>query len=382
MKNKKIFLRTFILFCLFCSCHKDENVATINLGEAEIAEDTSLVSHVEIIPLENKEDIYVPDVNILYASSDKYVFSDSKNVIYIYDKKGNYISCSANNIGKGPDEYSIVTAFSYNPYSKLIEVVTPRHLLFYNDRFKLERKIELPTKASSNGKIFIFYGHIYDLTDHTHILIPTAISEGNTNVFFYDSLTGKITEKCDFSEALVANINMQTQCFTKTSNATISFAPPFVCKYLYSYDKKKNTFSKTYQIKIGKDGISEADIKQFGDDEDKTQSYLLNCKKDIPVCQLETAKYIISVVKNGNNLRNWHTSFYNKEKKMASKIPLFVNKSMSFPIIKSSDGKCLYCSIDGEALSPLLKHLETKGVSVSFTNIKKADWYILRYSLK
>lgn len=366
-----------------CKKHEDVQCPAIHLEQAKDGSVKELFSKVEVVALENKDDFFLSGVNTLFVTKDYYVVSDSRNIIYVYNKAGKLLSDSRNKIGKGPNEYSIVTAFSVNPFTKMIEVATPQHLLFYDSHFNLVKKLEIPTKPSNNnGENFLFYGHIYDFSDHLHALIPTSVSKNHNSVFIFDSSTSKITKQIDLSEDYIAGINMQEHCFFDNGAATIGFVPPFFTGHFYAFDKKTQTLSKSYTLDFGANGLKQADVEHYGNNQEKLQSFLMSTDKEIPVNVLETENYLISIVKKGNDLHNWYSCFYNKSSHDIWKIASYTGKKKNFPIIKFTDRNHLYCAVDKATLASLLDSMKEQGVNLECNSPLQDDMFILEYTLK
>lgn len=381
---KKIsFLLLFvgILLMSLNSCKKQEDAQHIEIhfDQAREASMKNLFSKIEVVALEN----FLSEPNTLFVTEDYYVVSDSRNIIYVYNKAGKLLSDSRNKIGKGPNEYSIVTAFSVNPFTKLIEVVTPQHLLFYDIHFNLVKKQEIPTKPSNNnGENFLFYGHIYDFSDHLHALIPTSVSKDHNSVFIFDSSSSKITKQIDLSEDYIAGINMQEHCFFDNGSANIGFVPPFFTGNFYSFDKKEQTISKSYTLDLGTNGLKKSDIEHNDGNQEKLQGFLMSTDREVPVNVLETENYIISIVKKGNDLHNWYSCFYNKSSHDIWKINSYTNKKKNFPIIKYVDKNHLYCAVDKVTLSSLLDSMKEQGVNIECNAPLQDDMFIMEYTLK
>lgn len=183
MKQKNIFLYlgALSLFLLLgvssCQKQEDNTLEVIKLEATTDLPEKQLFSKVEAVALECNDGEYLSDIDKLIPVGDYMAVSDRNNVIYVFTKDGKMISNSKNKIGHGPNEYSIVTAFAFNPYSKSVEILTPRDMLVYDVHFNLKNKVNLPTKMDPKGKDLLFFGGIYDLSEKKHVLIPSAVSK-------------------------------------------------------------------------------------------------------------------------------------------------------------------------------------------------------------
>ena len=385
MKNQSYFYGLLVIVSLLLSsCQEQRNtsIPIIDLAQAKQSSIENVFTNVEIIPLQNKVDKYLPDVNVMYVTDDGFIVCDSRNIVYSFTKDGKYISDSENKFGNGPGEYSIVTAFSYNPYSKLVEIATPRKLLFYDKSFSLKKEMELPTKMSNNGKDLRFFGHIYDLAENRHVLLPDQVSNDKHTMMLFDSSSSKVLKTLDFDEDILADINMQTHCFFNYDEGQVSFLPPFLSTAIYSFDKDNFELSKRFEVKFGNQGLSQADFRKFGKDKEKLKAYLMSCDKEIPVTEMELKNHIVFVIKKENDLRKWFTLIYNKSSKQILKINNFSDKTLAFPIVKYVDKHHLYGVVEKKMLPDILKLYREKGVHVISNDIADADYYVLKYSLE
>lgn len=374
-------LITIFLFLVSCQKQEEGNCPVVDFGQAEETTVKDVVSSVEVIPLQNQADKFLPDVNVMYVTDAGYVVSDSRNIIYVFSKDGKYMSDSKGRIGNGPNEYSIVSCFSYNPYSKDIEIVTPKHFLSYDMHFKLTKKIEAPTKMSKNGKGLRFFGHIYDLSANQHVLIPDQVSSDKFSILLFDSSSSEILKTTSFAEDVISEINMQDHCFFDNENS-VEFFPPLMTNYLYSFDKKNFKIKKKLEVKAGKNGLTQADIKQFGNDEAKLRKYLLTCDKEIPVNGMATKTHVFFLVKKGNDLRNWFTLVYDKSSHQIKKIHNFVDGNVCFPVLKNVANGYLYGVVERNLLPGILKMYKEQGINVIGNYQVEADCYVLKLTIK
>lgn len=373
---------TIGLFLSSCKTQEDKMCSVVNLTEAAETTMDKFFSKVEIVTLENKEDKFVSDVDCIFPSADFYVIKSRKNVISVYSTDGKYVSDSKNKIGNGPNEYSIVTAMTFNKYTNNIEIVTPRHLLSYDINFNLKEKVELPTKTASKDSKSVMFSRICDLTENLHLLMPTSISQDAYTCLLFDSSTSKIIKKFDFKDDIIASVNMQEQCLFDTEDKKIAFVPPFMLNYAYSFDREDLDFSKEYHFQFGKDVLTKDDLENLGQDEMKKKVFLLNCDKEIPISCFETSNHIVILVKKGRKLSDMFTLVYDKTSRDVSKIKLYKDNDMLFPVIRCADAACLFGTTGEKMLPMILENLKKQGVRVDFKNQSKGDTYILKYYLK
>ena len=384
MLNKLILTLSLLLILGVSSCQKNED-NTLEVIKLEATTDLSekqLFTKVEAVALVCNDGEYLSDIDKLIPIGDYMVACDRNNVIYVFTKDGKMISNSKNKIGHGANEYSIVTAFTFNPYSKSVEVLTPRDMLIYDIHFKLKNKVKLPTNMDSKGKDIIFFGSIFDLSENQHVLIPSSVSKNNTQAILFDSSDANIVKSSNFEEDAFKDVNMQNQSFFRDGDEALAFVPPFKTDYVYSFDKDNFSFVKKYQFERGAEALKKEDYKQFENDERKLLSFCLNTDKEIPVSCFDTSGNVVVVMKKGRKLSDWFTLFYDKSSKQVARVNQFTDKKMSFPLVKYADVNCLYASVDDKALDGILDHLNKQGVKVEVNKQEKGSSYVLKYYLK
>lgn len=75
---------------------------------------------------------------------------------YTFLKEGKYLSCSEDRIGNGPEEFQIVMGYAINPYTGLLDVLTPGRLMSYDERFNFAEAHSIPGRpgAEKDGGFF------------------------------------------------------------------------------------------------------------------------------------------------------------------------------------------------------------------------------------
>ena len=385
MKKSYIINTVVVFICMFLSsCQKqdDKMCTTIDLGTSLEVPMNQLFSKVEVLTLENKGDKFVSGIDYIFPSKDYYVISNRQNVVSVFSKDGMLVSDSRNKIGNGPNEYSVVTAVTYNPYSGNIEIATPRHLLFYDVHFNLVNKVVLPTDFGKDGKGFLFFNKICDLSENKHILIPYGDSDKQDEVMLFDSSSSKIVKTKSFTEDVITKVSMQYQSLFNIGKQEQTFIPPFVTNCIYSFDKSEFAFSKKFQLLPGKNGLTLEDMKSIGDDEKKQKSFFKNCNKEVPLNCMETSGYVAIHMNKGLKLSEHYLLIYNKSSQKLFKIRYMQNRKMVFPILKYADADCLYANADAATLPNILSYLKDNGVEVDMKSQGKGDTYILKCYLK
>ncbi len=300
----------------------------------------------------------------------------------MYSADGKYISDSSNKIGKGAGEYSIVTATSYNRHNKTIEVATPNQLLFYDFNFNLVQFSELPTQLPHKGTDGMMFGFIHDLSTHEHILIPESIFDDNRQMVLFDSESGDVTNKIKYSNDILSDITMQTNCLYDSPSGDILFFPPGITNYVFSFNNETRKLSKHIYVDYGYDGITENDLRGHGSDNEKLKHYVMNTDKTIPLKAMLSGNNLIFITKNGNSIKKFHTFIYNSETRKTVTVDSYQDGKPVFPLVDYVDNDGLYCVVDSENLPTILSPITKTKVRMSDTPVLEGSLVVVKYVLK
>lgn len=370
-----------ILVAISCNKNNGKDIIIVSLENATPVLTDSITENLEIIPLEIKNGHFPYGVNNIFIPKDNIIVSDNKNIIFVYNSDGKYISDSANKIGKGEGEYSIVTAISYNRHSGYIEVATPINLLFYDLHFNLVKKTKLPTKFPKSGTDGLFFGFLFDISDHEHILIPESVVDNNRKAVLFDSDTEKIIDDFAYGDDIFADMTMQNHCFYDGNDGNILFFPPGITNYVYNFDSQQKKFTEKYFIDFGKNGVSKSDL-DFGSDKEKQKSFVMSTNKAVPLRTMKCKDYILVVTKDGNSLKNFHTFVWNLESESIFRIDSYENETPAFPLIDYADNSGLYCIMDSESLSKIESAVNQTKIKRFKQEIPEGSLILLKYQLK
>lgn len=359
-----------------------DSVITIMANDAINTSVDSILEELEITPLELTENHYPHGIKSVTATDSIFIVTDNKNIVHLYDKYGNYLSDSANKIGKGAGEYSIVTAMSYNAYNNCIEIVTPMNLLFYDKDFNLVKSCTLPTKKSKDGLDGMFFGFIHDISEHEHLLIPEGALDNNRRIIRYDSDKKKIISTLTYNEDVIADMTMQTHCFQNMSEDELMFFPPGVSNYIHSYNLKTNKIDKKYFVDFGANGLVKSDLSKMLTDKDRLKMEILNTEKVVPLNTMLCGDRLIIVYKDGRTLRNFHTLIWNLKIGTGYVIDSYSNEKSKFPVVYYSDSTNLYGIVDRENLSQITQGIDSDKIKTPEDSIPDGSIVILRYALK
>ena len=384
LKMKRICAALVLFLLIIVSCSHEERVgAEISFDEAEVSNVQHFFSHAKIMSLKENGGPFLSDVSALEVYDDYMLVCDKRYILYLFSRDGNCISNSEDKIGHGEDEYSIITAYTFNQYSKCIEIVTPKDLLFFDINFKLKKRVPVPTVFSNTGEDFVFYGKICDLSSNLHLLIPTGISKDCNRICVFDSNKKEIVKTLSYDDDVISNITMQTNCLFTLQNEKLSFCPPCITNYLYTFDKKSLTLEKNYYIDFGKNGLTASDVNQFGDNDNRRSEYLLTCEKAMPIKTFYVGSHVVFLVKVNNDIKKWYTLIYDTTTQKLSSIQNYDKKEIKFPGLLSACGNSLFSAVEIRQLKSLLSPF---GDNVDWTYFDDSnddnDYVIVEYTFK
>lgn len=361
----------------------DDRLETISLDNAERLSPDSIVESLEVIPLAFSERSYPVGVASLYASDNDIVVFDLHNSIFVYDKTGTPRSDSSDKIGHGAGEFSVVTAFSYNPCSDNLQVITPVELLTYDMDFNLVDRCKVPTKSpDKNGRGALFFGYVHDLSKNRHLFIPETIFDDNHQMMLFDSESGKIISSIDYADEIIANTNMQFDFCFETNSGKLLFYPPGVSRNIFSLDIENGELTKEFRISLGKNELSSSDLDRFNGDGNNISNYIMTCSKNVTSRVLGHGDKIAVIYKDGASVRNLHTLLYDTSSKKTLLVDSFVDGKMEFPLLQYCNKNGFFAIVESERLPSILSSLSTAKVKQTTDSIPDGSLILLNYKLK
>lgn len=361
---------------------KQDDVVSVIANNAIKVPVDSILETLKVIPLEFNSDHYPQGVKSTILKDSITLIFDNKNIVYLYDSNGKYISDSSNKVGRGAGEYSIVTAMTYNKHNNCIEIATPANLLSYDHDFNLVKMRNLPTKKSEEGLDGTFFGYIYDISDHEHLLIPEGILDDNRKIIQYDSDSDKVINTVEYDKAVIADVTMQTDCFHMISDNELTFFPPGITDHIYSYNLQTGSFDKLYYIDFAPQDIDKSDLAKYSSDKEGLKQEILNSDKAVALRTMLCGNRLIIVYKDGKTLRDFHTLVWDLESNKGYTIDSYIDGNLSFPMVDYSDNGYLYSIVDKENLSQLTSGINPAKIEMPVNSIPDGSLVLLRYKLK
>lgn len=188
-KTTKYFVRifTFLIIIISYSCdNSQKNGYLIDLKKSEPISIKDQFLNISLIPLETSDEGLIGQLLKVIQFDDKYFILDGKQKsILTFDKSGEFLF-KIDNKGKGPGEYTDISDFEINPYSKNIEILSPWGAIYVysiNGKFLDSYKIPKPIKVV----------HFFKFISEHSILLYCMTEENR--IFVYNRKSGEIVEK-------------------------------------------------------------------------------------------------------------------------------------------------------------------------------------------
>lgn len=375
-----------ILFSLFSSCSNDKEFSCpiLDVSSPQEVTPAEVFSSVEVIPLTLPEGAYMSDIRTLFSIGDKYLVKDRRDKVYLFSANGQYISHSEKARGHGHGEHTNLLDFTYNPYSKYIEITTPNSLFFYDTLFNYVKSVPLPSKWPDGRESGCFYGMIYDLSPSLHLLKPLPTSKEPRQICVFDSEKGKIIKTIPFIKYCIIRTSMQSKCFYMRKDGTMLFFPPCISECLFTFDT--NTFSITPYLSLdfGEQGYdAEVLREQSGKDVEMAMDFLQEYKKAMPMTHLPVGDNLIIAVRFGKYIYDYQTLIVNILSGKRSFIKNYLpGKKKVFPLLFDACEDGVLAPVEADELESLLEQFDEKDVIMSSRPIDPDGYVILKYRLK
>lgn len=371
-----LFISLFVISCDNNKTIKDDNSKKISLTDSKKSNLKDVISKIEVIELPRIADAYFAGYDRFLVKDDLFIIKDRKGTLFVFGKDGNFISNSANKIGKGEEEYYTLLAYTYNNFTKEIEVVTPTGIKKYDKMFNFKGKIDFSSKDLKT----LMFDHIYDISDHEHILISILEinKKGENNIYIYDSKRQEIVKKYPYP-AECPYITMQEQCVTDGN----FFALPSMNYSFYQINKTDYSIEKILNLDFGNNMLKESDYANRGN-RMAIQSYLAHdCKKYLPLRTFRDKNKLVSIVKAGPKRSDFRTYIVNLDTSESTYLS-YDDGNIKTPLFEAfSDGVLYACVAEDEIMDTIDESLlDAKSKSVVEKHTDESNYYIVKYHLK
>lgn len=340
-------------------------------------------SDVELTELKYDGKDYPKAIGRMFIDSNLIFIGDSKDNIYIYSQDGSPISSSLSVRGEGPGEHPTVMGFSWNPYSKLIEIITPKDLMFYDEHFNLVKSCDLKTIPGKGKKKGLMYQAVFDISPDLHIMSPSGTSDRPYRFIIYNSRDENFVGEISYEDDAWSFMNMQTNNFFRMSNGQIFCHPSGLLPYSYEFDPETLTLNKTIELETSGDEITHAEIKRISGPDAVISDYLLKSDKSIPINTIITPDKLLVTFKKGNSIRGFSTVIFNRANGEATRYKLYDAEGRTFPLIMYATDDYAYSIVEKtfieENPSLLLNSKERMSDLLSFDD---ESWVVMKYKFK
>ena len=371
-----LFISLFVISCGNNKTIKVDNSKEISLADAKEGDLKDIISKIEVIELPRIENSYFAGYDRFLVKDGMFIIQDRKGTLFVFGNDGNFISNSANKIGKGEEEYYILLAYTYNNFSKEIEVVTPTGIKKYDKLFNFKGKIDFSSKDLKT----LMFDHIYDISDHEHILFsPLEFENGESNIYIYDSKKQEIVKKYPYP-AECPYITMQGQNIITDDNF---LALPCMNYSFYQINKTDYNIEKILSLDFGNNKLKESDYSNRGDRK-AIQSYLAHdCKKYLPLRTFRDKNKLVSIVKAGPKRSDFRTYIVNLDTSESTYLS-YDDGNIKTPLFEAfSDGVLYACVAEDEIMDTIDESLlDAKSKSVVEKHTDESNYYIVKYHLK
>ena len=368
---------------LLCSCNvqKQSDVERIFLENAKTCTPSDVFDSLEIIPLELNENTYFKGVKNISFDGKRYIICDNRNILYVFSPKGKFIASSEKKLGNGRGEYSVVTAFSYNIFSELIEIATPAGILFYDCRFNLKKFIKLSNVFDTKDKPK-FVRSINDLSNNEHLLFSDSELDTKHEAYIFDSNNNSIKKQINIEDETCVPITMQSSLLFNYKDENTMFYPPLSSNYIYTFNVDKYSFTKRFFIDFGKNGLSKEEIDKSRTNKEKLSELLLTTEQLIPIKCMATENKIFIVAKKSDKVKNWFTFCVNTQNNSVCAIPHTNEESLRmFPIYSTVfDNTVLAIVAASEAKEYIKNYYGNKYSKID--DMEDETMVILKYKIK
>jgi len=140
-----------------------DNRIMVDLDKPQKASLFDYFSHIELIPLETKDDILIGWCEeMVYYQGRYYVFDIKQARIQVFDKNGKFIF-QINKRGQGPDEYFDITSMIINPFTGNIDLTCLGFIYSYDLTGKHVRTLSRPENSS------MYYWNFIAIDKNTYV---------------------------------------------------------------------------------------------------------------------------------------------------------------------------------------------------------------------
>lgn len=305
---------------------------------------------VELIPLEFREDRSYPSTISKLSVQDSLIFvADNKDIIYVFEKDGKFISSSEDKRGEGPGEFVIINSFTYDPTNHRIAILTPFKIMEYDESFNYIDEYPIPTLIKSREEQSeLLFNNIAFLSDD-YILFTNSRDGRSSRFMKFNKETHKTQDEIEYRDKIFGFGSFQNKNFYNIDSRSSIFIPTALSNEIFVYDIKENTLTPIIGYTLGEKGISQED---FDPDKDFTQlayEFLRN-EKEAVVRVLPNNENIVFMTKRGTDPKTFANYVVNRETGDKRKIKMYKDGKMISPMFQDIDSDYVYAVMEKEKL--------------------------------
>ena len=380
-------LPVIITASITVACHNsgvNKESMEVKLSKDNLSSIEEVFSEIDICYLGDTVDTEISGVAVSVQMRDGIILVEgSEGVLYVYDYSGHFLGNSKNVRGKGRGEFNIMTGYTYNRYSKQIEVLTPVDLLFYDTNFRFLGKKRIPTEYPEQNKKGTFFRQICDISESRHIMLTSPLENRQNELVLFDSNLLKEEYCISYNDYEIAEISMQEQSFFELNSQQYLFFPNCVTNKVFIFDSNDESLV-SYIKYTGEDLISAEDVKPYKNNRNKMLEYLaFKSAKIIPLRGMGNESLICTLFKAGGTTRDTYTSFFNVKNGNSKTIKNREKGVVNLPIFNRIEGDTLYAIVPPEDVKKMetLSILNKKSRQLIKTAPEDGKYAIAKYIL-
>ena len=369
------------------ACHNrgvNKESMEVKLSKDNLSSIEEVFSEIDICYLGDTVETEISGVVVSVQMRDGIILVEgSEGVLYVYDYSGHFLGNSKNVRGKGRGEFNIMTGYTYNRYSKQIEVLTPVDLLFYDTNFRFLGKKRIPTEYPEQNKKGTFFRQICDISESRHIMLTSPLENRQNELVLFDSNLLKEEYCISYNDYEIAEISMQEQSFFELNSQQYLFFPNCVTNKVFIFDSNDESLV-SYIKYTGEDLISAEDVKPYKNNRNKMLEYLaFKSAKIIPLRGMGNESLICTLFKAGGTTRDTYTSFFNVKNGNSKTIKNREKGVVNLPIFNRIEGDTLYAIVPPEDVKKMetLSILNKKSRQLIKTAPEDGKYAIAKYIL-
>ncbi|MGM9718503.1 MAG: 6-bladed beta-propeller [Prevotella sp.] len=369
------------------ACHNrgvNKESMEVKLSKDNLSSIEEVFSEIDICYLGDTVDTEISGVAVSVQMRDGIILVEgSEGVLYVYDYSGHFLGNSKNVRGKGRGEFNIMTGYTYNRYSKQIEVLTPVDLLFYDTNFRFLGKKRIPTEYPEQNKKGTIFRQICDISESRHIMLTSPLEKRQNELVLFDSNLLKEEYCISYNDYEIAEISMQEQSFFELNSQQYLFFPNCVTNKVFIFDSNDESLV-SYIKYTGEDLISAEDVKPYKNNRNKMLEYLaFKSAKIIPLRGMGNESLICTLFKAGGTTRDTYTSFFNVKNGNSKTIKNREKGVVNLPIFNRIEGDTLYAIVPPEDVKKMetLSILNKKSRQLIKTAPEDGKYAIAKYIL-